>query len=219
MFVGHFAVALGARHFTPDVSLGTLFLACQLADLIWPDFLLLGLETVAIVPGITVLAPFDFIHYPYSHSLVALTLWGGLFAGVHALLRRTTKKTAAIIALLVISHWILDFVTHRPDMPISLAGSSRFGLGLWNHPLVAIPLELSLFAAGVWIYVGQTVATNRTGRIAFWGLVLFLLVAYAANLLGPPPPSVTALAWSAQSLWILVAWAFWVDRNRRLVKS
>jgi membrane-bound metal-dependent hydrolase YbcI (DUF457 family) len=214
MFIGHYALALAAKKIAPQVSLGILFLACQLADMIWPNLVLLGIEALEVEPGITVMTPFNFVHYPYSHSLVALTLWSAIFGAVYALLRRSGTKAAIVIAVLVLSHWVLDVLTHRPDMPITLADSSRIGLGLWNFPVVAVPLELLLFAAGIWLYIRQTKPLNRQGSIGFWALMLFLLVVYAASLLGPPPPSATAVAWSGQALWLVIVWGFWVDHHR-----
>ena len=94
MFIGHYAVALGAKKFAPEVSLGVLFLACQLADLIWPNLLLLGVESVQIEPGNTVMTPLNFLHYPYSHSLVALVLWGAICAAIYVALARAGTKAA-----------------------------------------------------------------------------------------------------------------------------
>ena len=214
MFIGHYAVALGAKKYAPQVSLGVLFLACQLADLIWPNLLLLGLESVEIEPGITVLTPLNFLHYPYSHSLVALVLWGVIFAVLYMLLQRAGTKVAIVIAVLVVSHWVLDVLTHRADMPITLNESTLIGVGLWNFPVLAVTSEILLFAVGVWIYTRSTTALNRKGTIGFWALVIFLLAVYLASLLGPPPPSEAAVAWSAQALWLIVAWGFWVDHHR-----
>lgn len=214
MFIGHFAIAFGAKKYAPRVSLGMLFLACQLADLVWPSLVLLGIETFKIEPGNTALTPLRFIHYPYSHSLLALLLWSVLLAGLYTLLHRSGKKVAMVIAVVVFSHWILDFLTHRPDMPITLNDATLVGLGLWNYPFLAVSLELLLFALGIWIYVRQTRALDKAGRYGLWGLGIFLLTVYLANIFGPPPPSVTAVAWSAQALWLIVAWGFWVDRHR-----
>lgn len=214
MFIGHFAMGFGAKRFAPQVSLGVLFVACQLADLIWPNLVLLGIEKFSIEPGATALTPLDFQHYPYSHSLLALLVWAALFAVLYTTLRRAGKRAAVVIGLLVLSHWLLDVLSHRPDMPVTLSDANRIGLGLWNHPVLAIGVELLLFAVGVWLYAASTRALNRKGSIGLWALVVFLLFAYAANFLGPPPPSVRAVAWSAEAMWLLVAWGFWIDHNR-----
>src|SRR5262245_23998808 len=118
MFIGHFALGFGAKRLSPAVSLGTLFLACQLADLIWPTLVLLGVERLAIDPGNTAFTPLNFISYPYSHSLVALVLWGVLLGGLFVVTGRAALSTGVLIAALVVSHWVLDFISHRPDMPL-----------------------------------------------------------------------------------------------------
>jgi membrane-bound metal-dependent hydrolase YbcI (DUF457 family) len=214
MFIGHYGMAFGAKMLAPNVSLGALFLACQLADLIWPGLVLAGIERVAIDPGATTLTPLDFVHYPFSHSLVALLVWAVLFAAVYRFLMRSSLAAAITIAAVVLSHWVLDFLTHRPDMPVFPNDSIRLGLSLWDYPMIEIPLEVGLFVAGLWLYARATVPRDRIGRIGLWALAGFLLVVFIANLLGPPPPSVTALAWSAQAMWLLVAWGYWIDRHR-----
>ncbi len=214
MFVGHFALAFGAKKYAPQVSLGVLFLACQLADLLWPNLVLLGLERFEIDPGNTAMTPLSFVHYPYSHSLIALLVWGALFGALYSVLNRAGIKTAVIIAGLVLSHWVLDVVTHRPDMPIALGDSMRIGFGLWNYPVLAVITEMSIFAAGICLYATHTEARDRVGSIGLWALVVFLLIVYSVNILSPPPPSVDAVAWAAQAMWIVVAWGYWVDRHR-----
>jgi hypothetical protein len=218
MFVGHFAVAFGAKRAVPAVPLGTLFVACQLADLIWPVLVIAGVERVGVQPGLTVVTPLDFIYYPFSHSLVAAAIWAGAFGAAYAGLRRSGARTGLVLAGVVLSHWFLDALSHRPDVPLTMsAGSARVGLGLWNSLAGTAAVEGTLFAAGVWLYVRATRPVDRTGRVALWGLVAFLLVIYAANLLGPPPPSGMAAAWSALAMWLLVAWGYWVDRHRARV--
>ena len=214
MFVGHFALAFGAKKFAPRVSLGVLFLACQLADLLWPNLVLMGLERFEIDPGNTAMTPLSFVHYPYSHSLIALLVWGALFGALYCVLNRAGIKIALIIAGLVLSHWILDVVTHRPDMPIALGDSMRVGFGLWNTPVLAVITEMLIFASGVWLYAAHTEARDRVGSIGLWALVVFLLIVYSVNILSPPPPSVNAVAWAAQAMWLVVAWGYWVDRHR-----
>jgi len=213
VFIGHFAVGLAAKRAVPEVSLGTLFLAAQLADLVWPTLVLLGLEAFAIRPGITAVTPLDFIRYPYSHSLVALAAWGAAL-GIAYFLWKRKAWAAAVLAAVVLSHWLLDYVTHRPDLPLTLTGAERFGLGLWHSRIATLAVEGLLFGACVWLYARTTRPLDRAGRWAFIAFVAFLVVVYVANVFGPPPPSVAAVAWTAQAIWLLVAWGYWIDRHR-----
>ena len=213
MFLGHFGIGFGAKAAAPKTSLGTLFLAAQFVDLLWPTMLLAGLERVRIAPGITTVTPLDFTHYPITHSLVAGVLWAVLFGAVYFLLRRYPRG-AWICAAAVVSHWVLDLLVHRPDLPLVPGLGVRVGLGLWNSLPATLVVELSIFAIGVWLYLRSTRPLDRTGSIALWALVGFLLLVYAANLFGPPPPSATAIAWAGQAQWLLVIWAYWVDRHR-----
>jgi hypothetical protein len=213
VFIGHFAVALAAKRAAPEVSLGTLFLAAQLADLVWPTLVLAGVESFAIRPGITAVTPLDFTRYPYSHSLVGMAAWGAALGITHFLWNR--KKVAALIIFaVVLSHWLLDYVTHRPDLPLTLTGAERFGLGLWHSRLATLAVEGLLFAACVGIYARFSRPADRIGRWSFVALIIFLVVVYLANIFGPPPPSIAAVAWSAQAIWLLVAWGYWIDRHR-----
>jgi hypothetical protein len=215
MFIGHFALGFAAKKVAPTVSLGTLFIAAQLADLVWPVLVLLDIEKVEVSPGITAFTPLDFIHYPYSHSLVGVLGWAIAFAAAYAIARRAQIHAALIIAALVLSHWLLDFLTHRPDMPLSLGESRRVGLGLWNSVSATVVVEGLLFVAGVALYMRTTQVIDAVGRWALWSLVAFLVVIYIANIFGPPPPSGTAVAWTALAMWLLVAWGYWIDAHRR----
>jgi hypothetical protein len=215
MFIGHFAVGFGAKRFAPAVSLGTLFLACQFADLLWPLLVIAGIEQVEIRPGVTAVTPLEFVSYPYSHSLIAGAAWGLFFAWVYVWLRKSRPSIGVVLAFVVVSHWVLDALSHSPDMPILIGGSLRVGLGLWNSLPATIAVEGLIFAAGLAYYVRSTRAVDRTGSAALWSLVGFLLLIYAANLFGPPPPSGMAAAWSALAMWLLVAWGYWIDRHRR----
>lgn len=215
MFIGHMAVAFAAKRTTPAVSLGTLFLACQLADLVWPVLVVLGVERVSVLPGATVVTPLDFVYYPFSHSLAAALLWAVAFAAVYRRAGRASAGVSAVLGLVVLSHWILDVVSHRPDMPLTTGPTTaHVGLGLWNSLPATIVVEGGLFAAGVWLYARATRSRDRVGTWAFRLLVGFVLMIYAANLFGPPPPDGMTAAWSAFALWLLVAWAYWVDRHR-----
>ena len=215
MFIGHYAVAFAAKKSAPKVSLGTFFLAVQFLDLLWPILLLLGVEHVRIDPGNTPFTPLDFFDYPVSHSLVTSLLYSLAFALIYYLLRHD-RIGAAVLALGVFSHWLLDFVTHRPDLPVSPWSGDRLGLGLWNSIPATLLVESVLFAGGVILYARSTIALDRTGRFAFWSLAGFLALAYIANLLSPPPPSVTPVAIGSLAFWLLVPWGYWVDRHRNL---
>jgi len=214
MFIGHFGLGLGAKKAAPMVSLGTLFAACQFADLLWPTLLLLGYERVEIQAGATTMTPLNFVSYPYSHSLLALCLWGIAFGAIHFALRRTRITAAVTIALLVVSHWLLDYVTHRPDMPLTLNGSQRLGLGLWNSLPGTLAAEFAIFAIGLVLYLRETAPRDRVGSVGLWSLVGFMVVVYLASVFSSPPPTVTALAWTAESMWLLVVWGYWIDKHR-----
>ena len=218
MFLGHFGIGFGAKAAAPRVSLGTLFLAAQFVDLLWPTLLLIGLEKVVIAPGNTRVTPLDFTDYPITHSLLLSLVWALLFGAAYYLLRKYPKG-ALVCGAAVLSHWVLDLLTHRPDLPLLPGGATRVGLGLWNSLPATLIVELGIFAIGVWLYTRSTRPLDRTGTIALGALVGFLLVIYFGNLFGPPPPNVTALAWVGQTQWLLVIWAFWIDRHRAAVKS
>lgn len=216
MFIGHYAIALAAKRAAATVSLGTLFLAVQLADLVWPVLVLAGVERFEIRPGITAVTPLDFVHYPYSHSLVALAGWGAALGGGYMLARKAGMGTALLLTALVMSHWVLDFASHRPDMPLAPGDSPRLGLGLWNSVPATLVVEGTLFAACAWMYARATRPVDRTGTWSLWSLIGLLSIVYVANVAGPPPPSVAMVAWSANGLWLVVAWGYWIDRHRRM---
>jgi hypothetical protein len=213
MFIGHFAVGFAAKKAAPKVSLGTLFLAAQFIDLLWPTLLLFGIERVEIDPGNTAFTPLNFVFYPVSHSLLMVFFWASAFSIAFMLIRRQFRG-ALVVGSLVVSHWILDLITHRADLPLVPGGLVFVGLGLWNSFAWALAVESVLFAVGVWMYARTTVARNRKGTWALWGLVVFLAVMHLVNAFGPPPPSVTAIAWAGHSMWLLVFWGYWIDRNR-----
>jgi len=217
MFIGHFALGLAAKRAAPRLSLAALFGAAQLADIMWPVLLLAGLEEVRILPGINGITPLEFVSYPYSHSLVLLVVWGlafGWFA------RRHDPRAFVIITALVVSHWVLDFITHRPDMPL-YPGGPKFGLGLWFSLIGTVAVEVPMFLAGVWIYLQTTRPKDRTGMAAISILLALLLVIYASNVISQaPPPSPTAVALvSLIGACLITAWAGWADRHREVVPS
>ncbi len=218
MFLGHFAVAFAAKRSAPELSLGTLFLAAQLADLVWPTLVLLGIERFEIRPGATAVTPLDFIHYPWSHSLVALVGWGFLLAIVWLVIRRGTPWAALVVIGVVLSHWALDAITHRPDMPLTVGGDARVGMGLWNSLPATVAVEGLLFALCVWLYARFTKPLDGIGRWGFWGLVALLVAIYFATLFGPPPPRPEMIVYAGEAMWLLVAWAYWIDRHRARIR-
>ena len=214
MFIGHYAVGFGSKKAEPKVSLGTFFLAVNFLDLLWPVFLLLGLEHVKIDPGNTPMAPLDFYDYPFSHSLVMSIVWSVLFGAVYYLIKKN-KKGAVVLGLGVFSHWILDFISHRPDLPLAPGVNTFFGLGLWYSVPATVIVELLLFAVGLYLYLVTTKSKDRIGTIGLWSLAGLLLLIYIMNLFSAAPPDVNVLAYSGLAQWLFVAWAYWIDRHRK----
>jgi membrane-bound metal-dependent hydrolase YbcI (DUF457 family) len=211
MFLSHFAVGLVGKRYAPAISLGTWFLAVQFVDLLWPFFLLAGVEQVRVVPGITAFTPFDFSHYPITHSLVGGVVWALLLAAGSGAFYRNANA-AMLLAAGVISHWVLDVISHRPDMPV-LPSGPYLGFGLWNSIPATIAVELLIFISGIFVY-----SRDRRPTPAFWLMVGFMLFAFFGAAFGPTPPEdVTALALSALAVWLFVPWAWWADRAAKRV--
>jgi len=212
MFIGHFGVGFGAKALAPRTSLGSLFLAAQFIDLLWPPLLLAGVERVRIAPGWTRVTPLDFEHYPVSHSLLCRDRMGsdvclGVLvcfppAGCSRLGAGSCESLAARRGC------------SPSGLPLYPGSSYQVGLGLWSSTAGTLAVELPAFACGLWLYLRATVASDAIGRWAAWGLVGYLLSIYIANLFGSPPPSVTALAWVGQAQWLLIASGYWIDRHR-----
>jgi hypothetical protein len=213
MFIGHFGIALAAKRVAPRTSVGTLILGAQFLDFLWPILLLTGTEHVRIAPGITKVSPFDFYDYPISHSLATAIGWSVLVGGIYFLARRYAGGSWTV-GLAVLSHWVLDFLVHRPDLPLWPAGP-RAGLGLWNSWAASIGLEVLFFGAGLAIYLGTTTAQDAIGRYALWLLLALLFLGWISTLFTGAPPSVKAVAWGGLSMWITVPWGYWADSHRR----
>ncbi|HEX6187002.1 MAG TPA: hypothetical protein VFZ40_02885 [Pyrinomonadaceae bacterium] len=212
MFVGHYAVGLAAKRFAPRTSLGILIAAPILLDLIWPILVLVGWEHVSIVDSRNPFLRLQFDSYPISHGLLAVVGWATLFASIYFGLARYLAG-AITVWLGVISHWLLDYVVHRPDLPL-YAGSNLLGLGLWNRRWITVAVELTLLAAGVAIYLVQTRAKDRIGSFGFWAFVFVIVALYGAVVFGPAPPSVNKLAIAALSNLLFVGFAWWFDSHR-----
>ena len=213
MFIGHFGVAFAAKRYAPALSLGIAVLAAQWSDLVWPNLVLLGVEHVRIAPGDTAFTPLEFVDYPWSHSLVAVLGWGVLL-GMLVWRWRRDIDAAWCVGGLVVSHWLLDAISHRPDLPLAPGDDARIGLSLWDSIPATLLVEGALFAFGVTLYLRATRAKDAIGRFAPIALIALLLVAYAAAAFGPAPESIAQVAWTDQCLWLFVALAWWADAHR-----
>lgn len=212
MFIGHFAIGLLARKKAQLPSLAMMFIAVQFLDLLWPILVLAGVESLSIDPGNTQMTPLNFEYYPYSHSLFMAVVWSVLFGWVYFLFTKN-KKGSWLLSGLVMSHWILDFITHRPDLPLSPFTEQKLGLGLWNFPAVAIPFEVALFGLGIYYFLK---CSGTIRKISFWILAGFLLLIYFLNIFGPPAPDPMAVAWSANLMWIIILWAWWIEKPKKI---
>jgi hypothetical protein len=212
MFLGHFAVALGAKRLAPRTSLGTLVAAAQLVDLVWPALILAGVEVVRVDPGNTAHTPLDFVSYPFTHGGTSVLLWAAAF-GAGYFWRRRDRTGAWVVAGLVVSHWLLDALSHRPDLPL-WPGGPKVGLGLWDSVPATVAVEALLFAGGAFLYYRTTRWSDGVGRFGLYAFVGLLLLIAAGNLLGPPPPSAEAIGVAGLALWLFVPLAAWIDRHR-----
>jgi membrane-bound metal-dependent hydrolase YbcI (DUF457 family) len=212
VFIGHNAVGFASKQPAPRASLGVLMAAPMLPDLLWPIFLLLGIEHVRIEPGATRWTPLDFYDYPWSHSLLMVVVQALLFGGGYWLFTRYARG-AAIAALGVVSHWGCDYVMHRPDLPLWPYGP-RVGRGMWNYPVATIAIEGVAFIAGVRLYRRITRPRDRVGSIAFWALVVLLAAIFIGLASGKPPENVQQVAYMGLAGWLIPFWAAWFDRHR-----
>jgi membrane-bound metal-dependent hydrolase YbcI (DUF457 family) len=213
MFIGHIAVSFAAKRAAPRVSISVLIGAALLLDFLWPMFLLAGVEHVEIAPGNTTVTPLAFVHYPISHSLIAAIAWALVAAGAFWILTRY-RTGATVVGLAVLSHWFLDAVVHRPDLPLYPGSTIFAGLGLWNSVPGTVIVEGGIFVAGVWLYVTGTRGRDRIGTIALWAFITFVTLLYVGNLVGPAPPSERAVAMAGLAGLLFPVWAGWLDRHR-----
>lgn len=218
MFLGHYGVAFALKRVEPKLSLGTLFVAVQLPDLLWGIFVLLGWEHARIVPGHTAVTPLEFLNYPISHSLLGTAVWSVVAAAAYYSwpTRDTSRhwQASAVVGLAVFSHFPLDVLVHAADLPLLDNESTKLGFGLWNNPAATIALELVMLGAGLALYVARRSHRHpaRAPRITI--LILTLLATYLANLYGPVPPDMTKVAVSAIALYLAMgALAAWADRR------
>ena len=213
MFVGHLAVALAAKKVAPRVPLAALVASAFGLDLLWPAFLLVGLEVVRIDPGNTRFTPLNFQSYPWSHSLLMSVVWGALAGHLTRVVLKSTRA-GLIVGTIVVSHWVLDVVTHRPDLPL-WPGGPLAGLGLWNSIVDTLVVEGGLLVAGIAVYRTATTARDATGEWAFWALIACTSAIWLSSPFSPPPPNVTAIAIvGLLAGGVFPVWAAWIERHR-----
>jgi hypothetical protein len=219
MFIGHFGLSLAAKKAAPKVSLATLFIATQFVDLLWPFLLIFHVEKVAVVPGYTKTNAFEFLYFPYTHSLLMGVVWGAVIGGIYWLFKRDARG-ALVIALCVVSHWFFDLIVHTADLPLTPFGDYKVGFGLWNHVAFTLIIEFAIFFAGTYIYATFTKAKNKIGKWMLWTLIILLALVQLANTFGPAPGNslMTLFVSFITLMAIIIALAYWVDRNRAIAK-
>ncbi len=218
MFIGHLGAGLAAKQLAPRTSLGVLLLACQALDFLCGFFMESGLEHMKVSPGITRVSPLEFVSYPWSHGLLMSLVWSALAAAI-VFGRYRERRAALVVGTLVFSHWVLDWMSHGPDLPLLLEGSTKVGLGLWNYPAASLLTEFVLFGVGVVVVLRLTRPVDRVGRSAFGSFVLFFTGLFLLNEFGPPPPiglTQRLLALPILVYVVLLPWGQWIEDHRRL---
>jgi membrane-bound metal-dependent hydrolase YbcI (DUF457 family) len=217
MLVGHFAIGLIGKRAAPRVSLGTLVLASMLPDFLGFVFIISGIEHWRMVPGGRGIDSFQLYDIGLSHSLAADVLWAILVAAAFSW-RRRDSAGAVMLAVAVVSHWLLDFISHRPDMPLAPGSTRVYGLGLWASLPGTLMVEGGLWLAALIVYVRTTRAMNRAGVYAFWLVVTLLTASWISNFaVSAPPAAQSPVSGSILALGffsLMVAWAFWMNRLR-----
>src|SRR4051812_40872743 len=216
MFIAYYGVGFAAKRAAPRASLGTLFLAAQFLDFLWPFLLLFGVEHLRVQPGLMAASPFDLYDYPWSHSLATAVLWGVLLATIYFFRSRMKdSRGALVIAALVVSHWVLDLLMHRPDLPLWPGSTIYLGLGAWRSLPLTVILEFAFYAFGIWTYLRTTRARDAVGHYGLWALIALLAAFFLMSLVSKPPTP-EQIQWG----WIVTGgtflWAYWVDAHREL---
>lgn len=215
MFVGHYGVSFAVKSFERRIPLWLLFIAVQFVDVLWAIFVLTGIEKVRITPGITATNPLDLYYMPYTHSLVAALLWSGAGFISYKVAHRGASYAAFLVAVAVFSHWILDLIVHRPDLPL-YDDTYKLGFGLWNYPTLALALEASLLFGGIFLYLRASKAVSPIGKFGMLGFGILLLIVQGIVFFGAPPPSASAAALTALlSYVVFTGVAYWLEKKRQ----
>ena len=214
MFVGHYGVSFAVKSIDKHLPLWLLFIAVQFVDVLWAIFILTGIEKVRISPGITATNPLDLYYMPYTHSLLAALIWSGVAFVGYKFFRRNRGYAAFLLAAAVFSHWVLDLVVHRPDLPL-YDDTYKVGFGVWNYPALALTLEASLLFGGIFLYLRSSIPVSLIGKfgVPIFGVMLLLLQAMV--FFGAPPASPSAAALTALFSYVVLSGvAYWLEKKR-----
>lgn len=215
MFIGHYGISFAVKSVEKSIPLWLLFLAVQFVDVVWAILVLAGIEKVRIVPGITATNPLDLYYMPYTHSLVGAAVWSLIAFAAYKIARRSVTVGAVLVGLAVFSHWVLDLIVHRPDLPL-YDNTAKVGLGLWDFPAIAFALEIAFLFAGIFLYLRVSRADGKIGRLGMPLLGIVLVGLQSIVFFGAPPESPSAAAITALFAYFLfAALAFWLERYRQ----
>ena len=216
MFVGHYAAGLALKKYDKRVSLGVLFLAVQFVDILFFPLVLLGIERINIVENFTPSTHFELEYMPYTHSLAGSLFWAAVSYVVFRWVVVRQHGVALVVALAVLSHWLFDFLTHTPDLPLWTDASLKLGLGLWNNAIAAYTVEALFLLGGLWLYLGSTSAATRLGKYGMVAFVLFMLLINIGNIFAPllSDSKAALAAFALTAYFLFAAVAFWLDKAR-----
>jgi hypothetical protein len=209
MFIGHFAPALIAATHKDAPRLPVLFVGAQLVDWAFFAFLLTGTEKMRFLQGISAMNPMDLYHMPYTHSLLGAAVWALGFAAL-VWLATKNRNGALVAAAVVLSHWFLDWLVHVPDLTIA-GQPPKLGLGLWNYPMIEIPLELALIFGSLFYYARKKGAKGAP----LWTIAILFAALQLFSWFGPIDQNVTTgtslMAFAAFGVVTLAA--YWLERS------
>lgn len=212
MFVGHYGVSFAAKRWAPRVPLWLLFIAAQFLDLLWAPFILLGIEKARVIPGFMPGSPLDLYYLPYTHGLLTAIFWSVLMYAVirYVTCREWPVSAPIIVGATVFSHWVLDLLTHGPDLPL-IGDEHKVGLGLWNYPGPELTLEILFLFGGIWF---SGAWKNR--KWGWWVFGVVMLAGQLSDLLSPPPPNIHVVATMALAAYVIFAGvAWWLEGRGR----
>jgi hypothetical protein len=213
MFIGHYGPSFAAKRMECAVPLWILFIAVQLLDVFWGVFVLVGIEKVHIVPGFTKTNALDLYYMPYTHSLPGALAWAVL-GGLAYMSVSKSKRGGLLVGAAVFSHWPLDLIVHRPDLPL-YDNAVKVGFGLWDYPIATLVIESVVALGGLWMYLRNTHAVKPSARYAMPLFICAALGLQAAMAFGPPPPSDHAMALTALAGYALLGGVIaWLEKGR-----